>query len=281
MSEPHQVSDPACSPPHSWATAAITIFAKKRLHTQFRLQPPLPKFPCRLILTFVERPRFFSLLTKYTTFTMYPSLPRLRTASAVSIAMFLFALPLPTRAIPIRIAVYVPAAIHFDIEAGSQLNHDHHTISSSPDIHLDVANDIAEQLDHALHAIAPVVDVHPSIEHISSPPDHANVRAAVTHIRPDFEDSNSKFSHHDLDYNHEPHDSTLFHERLVGNAKSHATSAPYPGELNHLNDGGVVSGLKISTHNPFRALNHASSHSDSLVIQPDTVTSSAEDVHSQ
>ncbi|KAJ3913780.1 hypothetical protein F5877DRAFT_71276 [Lentinula edodes] len=213
---------------------------------------------------------------------MYSTLPFLRKISAVSIAIFLFASASPTRAIPIRIAVYVPAAIHLDVEVtGSQLNHDLHAIASSPDIHLDVENDSVQQPEHALHASALVVDVHPSIELIGGRPDHTNVPAAVTYIRPDIEESNSKSSHHDLDYNHEPHDSTLFHELLVGNAKSHATSAPCPGELNHLNDGGVVSGLKISTHNPFRALNHASSHSDSLVIQPDTVTSSAEDVHSQ
>ncbi|KAJ3859811.1 hypothetical protein EV359DRAFT_67847 [Lentinula novae-zelandiae] len=212
---------------------------------------------------------------------MYSTLPCLRTISALSIAIFLFASASPTRAIPIRIAVYVPAAIHLDVEVtGSQLNHDLHAIASSPDIHLDVENDSAQQSEHALHASAPVVDVHPNIELVGSRPDHANVPAAVTYIRPDIEEPSSKYSHHDLDYNHEPHDSSLFHERLVGNAKTHAMSAPHPGELNHLNDG-VVSGLKISSHNPFRALNHASSHSDSLVIQADTVTPSAEDVDSQ
>ncbi|KAJ3808959.1 hypothetical protein F5876DRAFT_78231 [Lentinula aff. lateritia] len=282
MSEPHQVSDPACSPPHSWAAAAITIFAKKRLYTH-----SCPHL-CLLVAYFNIRrasPTIFSPpVTNYTTSTMYPSLPRLRTVSAVSIAMFLLASASPIRAIPIRIAVYVPAAIHFDIEAGSQLNHDLHAIASSPDIHLDVANDIVEQLDNALHAIAPAVDVHPSIEHISSPSDHANVNAAATHIRPDIEDSNSKSSHHDLDYNHEPHDFTLFHERLVGNAKTpnelnHMHQVPDESEK-HINDG-VVNGMKISSHNPFRALNHASSRSDALVIQPDAPTSPAEDSHPQ
>ncbi|KAJ3879200.1 hypothetical protein F5051DRAFT_212197 [Lentinula edodes] len=212
---------------------------------------------------------------------MYSTLPFLRTISAVSIAIFLFASASPTRAIPIRIAVYVPAAIHLDVEVtGSQLNHDLHAIASSPDIHLDVENDSVQQPEHALHASALVVDVHPSIELIGGRPDHTNVPAAVTYIRPDIEELNSKSSHHDLDYNHEPHDSSLFHERLVGNAKTHAMSAPHTGELNHVNDG-VASGLKISSHNPFRALNHASSHSDSLVVQADTSTSSAEDVDSQ
>ncbi|KAJ3885075.1 hypothetical protein GG344DRAFT_70841 [Lentinula edodes] len=211
---------------------------------------------------------------------MYSTLPFLRTVSAVSIAIFLFASASPSRAIPIRIAVYVPAAIHLDVEVtGSQLNHDLHAIASSPDIHVDVENDSVQQSDHALHASALVVDVHPSVELTSGRPDPP-VLAAVTYIRPDIEESNSKSSHHDLDYNHEPHDSSLFHERLVGNAKTHAMSAPHTGELNHVNDG-VASGLKISSHNPFRALNHASSHSDSLVVQADTVTSSAEDVDSQ
>ncbi|KAJ4470703.1 hypothetical protein C8J55DRAFT_491777 [Lentinula edodes] len=210
---------------------------------------------------------------------MYSTLPFLRTVSAVSIAIFLFASASPSRAIPIRIAVYVPAAIHLDVEVtGSQLNHDLHAIAPSPDIHLDVENDSVQHPDHALHASALVVDVHPNVELISGRPD-PNVPAASTYIRPDIEESNIKSSHHDLDYNHEPHDSSLFHDRFVGNAKTHAMSAPHPGEPKYVNDG-VVSGLKISSHNPFRALNHASSHSDSFVIQPDTVTSSAEDVHS-